>query len=108
MLHRLALGFFFDGTNNNFQRDQPKKAHSNVARLYDIFEADFEKPEFVGRYAAGVGTRSRTKWAIRDWGSRKKPAWPQAGAARRGSAGRCSSSWTISIITSNGSTLVKR
>ncbi|WP_431792952.1 DUF2235 domain-containing protein [Xanthomonas oryzae pv. oryzae] len=52
----LRWGFFFDGTNNNFQRDQPKKAHSNVARLYDIFEADFEKPEFVGRYAAGVGT----------------------------------------------------
>ncbi|RBC06774.1 DUF2235 domain-containing protein, partial [Xanthomonas oryzae pv. oryzae] len=52
----LRWGFFFDGTNNNFQRDQPKKAHSNVARLYDIFETDFEKPEFVRRYAAGVGT----------------------------------------------------
>lgn len=52
----LRWGFFFDGTNNNFQRDQPKKAHSNVARLYDIFEADRRRPEFVGRYAAGVGT----------------------------------------------------
>ncbi|AKO10522.1 hypothetical protein ACU17_14850 [Xanthomonas oryzae pv. oryzicola] len=52
----LRWGFFFDGTNNNLQRDQPKKAHSNVARLYDIFETDFEKPEFVRRYAAGVGT----------------------------------------------------
>jgi len=52
----LRWGFFFDGTNNNFQRDQPNNAHSNVARLYDIFEADFERPEFVRRYAAGAGT----------------------------------------------------
>ncbi|HBI8622179.1 TPA: DUF2235 domain-containing protein, partial [Escherichia coli] len=34
----LRIGIFFDGTNNNKDRDAPKHAHSNVARLYDIFE----------------------------------------------------------------------
>jgi hypothetical protein len=47
------LGFFFDGTNNNRERDTPKKAHSNVARLYDVFE---ENEEQFAIYVPGVGT----------------------------------------------------
>src|SRR3979490_2534144 len=47
------MGFFFDGTNNNRERDTPKQAHSNVARLYDIFE---ETKEQVAIYVPGVGT----------------------------------------------------
>lgn len=52
----LKWGFFFDGTNNNLERDRPTQSHSNVARLYDIFEIDPRKPELMARYAAGVGT----------------------------------------------------
>ncbi|CAJ0736936.1 phospholipase effector Tle1 domain-containing protein [Ralstonia mannitolilytica] len=47
------IGFFFDGTNNNKDRDMPKQAHSNVARLYDIFEAT---PDQVRFYVPGIGT----------------------------------------------------
>ncbi|MDD1965953.1 DUF2235 domain-containing protein [Pseudomonas putida] len=47
------LGFFFDGTNNNRERDIPKQAHSNVARLYDTYE---EAKEQARIYVPGVGT----------------------------------------------------
>ncbi|CAJ0720230.1 hypothetical protein LMG6871_03648 [Ralstonia edaphis] len=47
------IGFFFDGTNNNKDRDSPKRAHSNVARLFDIFEVT---PEQVRFYVPGIGT----------------------------------------------------
>src|SRR5471030_3120620 len=33
----LSFGFFFDGTNNNLQRDLATNNHSNVARLYLAF-----------------------------------------------------------------------
>lgn len=36
----LHLGFFFDGTNNNRIRDTPNQSQSNVARLYDVFDAN--------------------------------------------------------------------
>src|SRR3979490_1540995 len=49
----LQLSFFFDGTNNHRERDIPKQAHSNVARLYDLFE---ETKEQVAIYVPGVGT----------------------------------------------------
>ena len=49
----LHLGFFFDGTNNNKERDTPKQAHSNVARLFDVFE---ETSNTVKIYVPGVGT----------------------------------------------------
>ncbi|RIJ85171.1 hypothetical protein RSP822_17185 [Ralstonia solanacearum] len=47
------IAFFFDGTNNNKDRDTPKHAHSNVARLYDIFE---QKKDQVAYYVPGIGT----------------------------------------------------
>lgn len=51
----LQLGFFFDGTQNNKDRDRGKYSHSNVVRLYDIY------PEQKGggiyrTYIPGVGT----------------------------------------------------
>ena len=49
----LHLGFFFDGTNNNKDRDTPKLAHSNVARLFDVFEVT---KNTVKIYVPGVGT----------------------------------------------------
>lgn len=47
------LAFFFDGTNNNKDRDAPKHAHSNVARLHDIFEIT---PDQQRIYIPGIGT----------------------------------------------------
>ncbi|WP_426399505.1 T6SS phospholipase effector Tle1-like catalytic domain-containing protein [Ralstonia sp. R-29] len=47
------IGFFFDGTNNNKDRDAPKQAHSNVARLFDLFE---EKDDQIKVYIPGIGT----------------------------------------------------
>jgi hypothetical protein len=52
---RLNLGIFFDGTNNNRDRDLPTSAHSNVARLYAAYPYDLELG--YGRlYVPGVGT----------------------------------------------------
>ncbi|AGH86132.1 hypothetical protein MAFF241647_36420 (plasmid) [Ralstonia solanacearum] len=47
------LSVFFDGTNNNRYRDTPRQAHSNVARLFDIFE---EKEHQIRIYVPGIGT----------------------------------------------------
>lgn len=33
----IHIGVFFDGTNNNKYRDTPGFAHSNVARLYEVY-----------------------------------------------------------------------
>ena len=33
----IFIGVFFDGTNNNKYRDTPGFAHSNVARLYEVY-----------------------------------------------------------------------
>lgn len=49
----LHLSFFFDGTNNNKYRDTPKQAHSNVARLFDIFDVTAEQ---AAMYVPGIGT----------------------------------------------------
>ncbi|MDN2702364.1 hypothetical protein O0881_10185 [Janthinobacterium sp. SUN100] len=36
----LFSGFFFDGTNNNMERDVALHSYSNVARLYRAFPGD--------------------------------------------------------------------
>ncbi|MHA6903751.1 phospholipase effector Tle1 domain-containing protein [Ralstonia syzygii subsp. celebesensis] len=56
----LHFGFFFDGTRNNADNDRPRQAHSNVARLFDLFDVA-PRPTELKRYrfrsyAAGVGT----------------------------------------------------
>ncbi|MDF3832531.1 DUF2235 domain-containing protein, partial [Cupriavidus basilensis] len=56
----LYLGFFFDGTRNNRQYDTEPKSHSNVARLYDVFDEARREGEDrqyrFATYVAGVGT----------------------------------------------------
>lgn len=61
----LFFGVFFDGTNNNADRDRPADCHSNVARLFDTFPpvsplalANKDLPNNHFRiYAPGVGTK---------------------------------------------------
>lgn len=63
----LAFGFFFDGTNNNLERDRPYHNHSNVARLYLAFpgsdkgeawpDAKTKYPHYFRTYVPGVGTK---------------------------------------------------
>lgn len=55
------LSFFFDGTNNNRYRDTPRQAHSNVARLFDIFE---EQEHQIRIYVPGIGTPFEKKSVI--------------------------------------------
>jgi len=54
---RLRAGVFFDGTNNNRYRDEPKQEHTNVVRLYHIYR-DVDTAEEVHRklYVLGVGS----------------------------------------------------
>ena len=59
----LYIGVFFDGTNNNRDRDEPLREHSNIVRLYNAHSAVDAPPP--GRrelghyriYVPGVGTR---------------------------------------------------
>ncbi|WP_186018334.1 T6SS phospholipase effector Tle1-like catalytic domain-containing protein [Burkholderia gladioli] len=49
-----SLSFFFDGTNNNMERDKPLNKHSNVAKLYQA--ALVPKQDAKAVYIPGVGT----------------------------------------------------
>lgn len=52
----LNVGLFFDGTNNNMVRDAPQQAHTNIARLYNVYESDVvtgNRPIYI----PGVGTK---------------------------------------------------
>jgi hypothetical protein len=49
------VGIFFDGTNNNDQRDRPEKGHSNIAKLFSSYSDD-QKNSFFRYYIPGVGT----------------------------------------------------
>ncbi|CAN5758506.1 hypothetical protein BH11PSE12_BH11PSE12_22240 [soil metagenome] len=67
----LFFGLFFDGTNNNLERDEAEHAHSNVARLYGAFPGLRDKhgsepwPDFSNKYhksffrtyVPGLGTK---------------------------------------------------
>ncbi|MBU9197497.1 DUF2235 domain-containing protein [Burkholderia gladioli] len=50
-----SLSFFFDGTNNNLDRDQPLNRHSNVAKLF-LVAKDSMRDEARSIYLSGVGT----------------------------------------------------
>ena len=54
--HQMFVGIFFDGTDNNMERDKPKGTHTNVVRLYDAYPDDGFKGRFYKIYAPGVGT----------------------------------------------------
>lgn len=55
--NEVFMSVYFDGTNNNRDRDRPKHAHSNVARLFDLFPQRKQTSGFFPIYAPGVGTR---------------------------------------------------
>ncbi|MDF3839718.1 DUF2235 domain-containing protein, partial [Cupriavidus basilensis] len=56
----LYLGFFFDGTRNNLYYDKKHESHSNVARLYEVFDDKIKPGEDrkyrLATYVPGVGT----------------------------------------------------
>lgn len=51
----IHVGIFFDGTNNNRDRDRPQRGHSNVVSLFDAHKDD--KTEHFAYYIPGVGTQ---------------------------------------------------
>ncbi len=53
---RIWVGLFFDGTNNNMERDRPEKGHSNVVRLFDAFP-DRPNDGYFRNYIPGLGTK---------------------------------------------------
>ncbi len=53
----LFFGVFFDGTNNNRNRDKPSFSQSNVVRLHDVFPQNKQTEGFFPIYAPGVGTK---------------------------------------------------
>ncbi|MFL9913857.1 DUF2235 domain-containing protein [Paraburkholderia fungorum] len=50
------LSFFFDGTNNNLERDLPLNRHSNIAKLFRAAVNDRQRLGSSPRYIPGVGT----------------------------------------------------
>ena len=54
--HQMFVGVFFDGTDNNMDRDKPKGAHTNVVRLYDAYPQIALNDRFYKIYFPGVGT----------------------------------------------------
>jgi hypothetical protein len=83
----LHIGFFFDGTRNNADRDQRDKKQSNVARLRDVYPQD---GEYYWRiYVAGVGTPFKDE--VGDQGAGLQAA---AGAAA-GWAGEGRINWAL-------------
>lgn len=54
----LYLSFFFDGTNNNLQRDRKNHSQSNIGRLFDLYP-ERNQEGFFKIYVPGVGTPFR-------------------------------------------------
>ena len=54
--HQMFVGIFFDGTDNNMERDKPRGAHTNVVRLHDAYVPDGYEGRYYKIYAPGVGT----------------------------------------------------
>lgn len=53
---RMNIGMFFDGTNNNMDRDFSTRAHTNIARLYESYRVG-QAQGFHRIYIPGVGTK---------------------------------------------------
>lgn len=53
----LFFGVFFDGTNNNRDRDKPNFCQSNVVRLHDTFPQNKRSEGIFPIYVPGVGTK---------------------------------------------------
>ncbi|MCD7100408.1 DUF2235 domain-containing protein [Stenotrophomonas sp. MMGLT7] len=50
----IHVALFFDGTNNNMERDRKNQGHSNIVSLYDAHRED--RVEYFRYYIPGVGT----------------------------------------------------
>lgn len=53
-VREIHVGIFFDGTNNNMDRDRSSSGHSNVVSLLDVHKLD--QMEYFKYYIPGVGT----------------------------------------------------
>lgn len=51
----LNIGLFFDGTNNNKDRDAGSRSDTNISRLYNIYKSD-DRIGYSRVYVPGVGT----------------------------------------------------
>lgn len=76
---RVRVGLFFDGTNNNEERDRPSAGHSNVVRLFDTFPDKPENGDFR-HYIPGVGTRFPKIGELTE--TKEGKAYGKGGAAR--------------------------
>lgn len=103
----LHWGFFFDGTNNNLWRDRDNRVHSNVGRLYDVFDVDHRERRRLSRYIPGVGTRFREEIGDTGQGIHAKAGLAAGWAVRGAPTGLCSRSWTISTTSTRSSSWAK-
>lgn len=80
---KLHAGVFFDGTNNNKDRDLPKGAHTNVVRLWQVWrEASSAEAIHKKKYVDGVGsmdTGKRTSEAGKEIAAKTKWYNPLSG-----------------------------
>lgn len=76
---RIWVGLFFDGTNNNLERDKPEKGHSNVARLLEAFP-NTQNEGYFRNYIPGLGTKFPEIGEYTETSSGK--AYGKGGAAR--------------------------
>lgn len=51
----LNVGIFFDGTNNNKEKDRKNRSHTNIARMHNLYNSDV-KTGYYNIYIPGVGT----------------------------------------------------
>lgn len=63
------IGFFFDGTKNNYEVDLPHIRHTNIARLFDTYRSDIRRG-YSRVYVPGVGTNFPEigEFGESDWG----------------------------------------
>ena len=89
---KLRAGVFFDGTNNNRARDEPRQGHTNVVRLFNVFKDTATADErYVKQYIDGVGSM--------DTDARQRQAEAERAAVRDRWFG---ARWTAAV-TSRGS-----
>ncbi|WP_205836539.1 T6SS phospholipase effector Tle1-like catalytic domain-containing protein [Iodobacter violaceini] len=81
----VAISLFFDGTNNNMQRDEADLSHSNIVRLFKSHKATNVKNSLFksgcyATYIPGVGTRFEVNDELRETADGK--AMAKGGQAR--------------------------
>ncbi|MCG2577020.1 DUF2235 domain-containing protein [Dechloromonas sp. XY25] len=76
---RVRIGLFFDGTNNNMDRDRPSAGHSNIVRLFDTFPDEPGNGDFA-HYIPGVGTPFSKIGELTE--TKEGKAYGKGGAAR--------------------------